>query len=183
MVTQPEIMGLTLDPKLTYNAHIRNISVHTHKPLHIIQSLTATGWGKQKDTLMATYKVVMLPAMEYASSIWSPHAYSTSINKLEVMQNGILRTVTGCTQDTNMQNLHDEALRLPIHEHIQLHVSQYKQKTQQPLYSLHKHTTYFNTPSQKNIFNNATQQIFPHTSTQSLQQTYKQTCAIYIVSR
>ena len=65
---------------------------------------------------------------EYASSVWSPIASSTSINKLQVMQNAALRTATGCTQDTNIQHLHDETLTLPIHEHLQLHASQYKQK-------------------------------------------------------
>ena len=85
---------------------------------------------------MATYKAVMRPALEYASSIWSPLASSTSINKLKVMQNAALRTVTECTQDTNIQHLHDETLILPIH----------KQKTQHPSHPLHKHTTYFNTP-------------------------------------
>ena len=71
------------------------------------------------------------------------------------MQNAALRTATGCTQDTNIQHLHDETLTLPIHEHLQLHASQYKQKTQHPSHPLHKHTTYFNTPRLKNtIFNN-----------------------------
>ena len=42
---------------LTYNTHIHNISVQAHEPLQIIKALTATGWGKQKETLMATYKV------------------------------------------------------------------------------------------------------------------------------
>ena len=81
---------------------------------------------------------------------------STSINKLQVMQNAALRTATGCTQDTNIQHLHDETLTLPIHEHLQLHASQYKQKTQHPSHPLHKHTTYFNTPRLKKttIFNN-----------------------------
>ena len=51
-----------------------------------------------------------------------------------------LRTATGCTQDTNIQHLHDETLTLPIHEHLQLHASQYKQKTQHPPHPLHKHT-------------------------------------------
>ena len=51
--------------------------------------------------------------------------------------------------------MHDETLILPIHEHIQLHASQCKQKTQHPSHPLHKHTTYFNTPRLKNtIFNN-----------------------------
>ena len=36
---------------------------------------------------MATYKAVVRPALEYASSVWSPIASSTSINKLQVMQN------------------------------------------------------------------------------------------------
>ena len=63
---------------------------------------------------MATYKVVMRPSLEYVSSIYSPLVSSTSINKLQVMQNAELGTVTGCTQDTNIQNLHDKTLTLPI---------------------------------------------------------------------
>ena len=76
-------------------------------------------------------------------SIWFPLASSTNINKLQVIQNAALRTATGCTQDTSKQHLHDETLILPIHEHLQLHASQYKQKTQHPSHPLLKHTTYF----------------------------------------
>ena len=122
---------------------------------------------------MATYKAVMRPALEYASSVWSPIASSTSINKLQVMQNAALRTATGCTQDTNIQHLHDETLTLPIHEHLQLHASQYKQKTQ--------HTsTLQGSRNPRFLTTAATQQTFPQTPTLSLQQTQKQTCAIYI---
>ena len=88
----------------------------------------------------------MKRALEYSSSIWSPFASLTSINKLQVLQNAALRTTTGCTQDTNIQHLHDETLTLPIHEHLQLHTSQYKHKTQHPSHRLHKHIAYFNTP-------------------------------------
>ena len=87
MATQPKVLGLTLDPKLTYSTHIHNISVQAHKPLQMIKALTATGWAKQKETLLVTYRAVMRPALEYASSILSPLASSTSINKLLVMQN------------------------------------------------------------------------------------------------
>ena len=153
MATHPKVLGLTLDPKLTYSTHIHNISVQAHKPLQLIKALTATVWRKQKETLMATYKSVMRPALEYASSVWSPIASSTSIDKLQVMQDAALRTATGSTQDTNIQHLHDETLTLPIHENLQLHASQYKQKTQHPSHPLHKHTTYFSTPRvKKNYF-------------------------------
>ena len=152
--------------KYYYFYYIHNISVQAHKPLQIIKALTATGWGKRKETLMATYKAVMRPALECTSSVWSPIACSTSINKLQVMQNAALRIATGCTQDTNIQHMHDETLTLPIHEHLPLHASQYKQKTQHPSHPLHKHTTYFNTPRLKTIF-------LTMAATQ-------QTCAIYI---
>ena len=81
IATHPKVLGLTLDPKLTYNTHIHNISVHAHKPLQIMNALNATGWGKQKETLKAAYKAVMRPALEYAFSVWSHIASSTSINK------------------------------------------------------------------------------------------------------
>ena len=97
MATHPKVLGLTLDQKLTYSTHIHNISVHAHRLLQIIKTLTATGWVKQKETLMATYKAVMRPDLEYASYIWSPLASSTSIYKLQVMQNTALRTASGCT--------------------------------------------------------------------------------------
>ena len=59
------------------STHIHTISVYAHKPIQIIKALTATLWGKQKETLIATYKAVMIPALEYASSIWSPLESST----------------------------------------------------------------------------------------------------------
>ena len=155
MATHPKIMGLTLDPKLTYSTHIHNISVQAHKPLLMVKALTATGCGKQ-ETLMATYKAVMRPALEYASSIWSPLSSSTSITKLQVMQNSALRTATGCTQDTNIQHMQDDILILLLHEHLQLHPSQYKHKTQHQSHPFHKHTPYFNAPRLKTntMFNN-----------------------------
>ena len=50
MATQPKVMSLTLDTKLTYSTHIHNISVQAHTPLQmIIKALAATWWGKQME--------------------------------------------------------------------------------------------------------------------------------------
>ena len=172
MTTYPKVLGLTLDPKITYNTHVHNMSEQAHKPLHMIKALTATEWGKQKETFMTTYKAVVRPSLEYAYSIWSPRASSTSINKLHVMQNAALRTATRCTQDTNIQHLHGKTLILPIHEHLQQHASQYKQNTTSvtPLtqtYNIHHHSK----DKTLSLTTAATQQTFPQTPTQSQQQT------------
>ena len=154
MATHPNVLCLTFDPKLTYNTHIHNIAVQAHKPQQMIKTVTTTGWGKQKETLMVTYKAVMRTALDYVSSIWYL-ASSTSIHKRQVMQNSALRTVSVCTPDTNIQHRHDETLILPIHKQLQLHTSQYKQKPQHPSHPLHKHTTHFNTSRLKSsILNN-----------------------------
>ena len=148
----------------------------------MIKTLIATGWGKQKETLMATYKAVLKQALEYASSIWSPLASSPSINKLQVMQNAALRTATVFPLDTNIQHLHDETLILPIHEHLQLHTSQYKRNTLHitPLtqtYNIIQHSK-----AKKNtIFNNGRYTTSIPTDPHTVTTTYiKQTCAIYI---
>ena len=74
----------------------------------------------------------MRPTLEHASSIWSPMASPTSINKLQVMQNAALRACTVCTHDTNIQHLHDETNILPIQKHLKLHASQVRQKAKYP---------------------------------------------------
>ena len=131
---------------------------HTHSQHLSTRSQTSTNHKKhslQQDRVNRrrhswdTYKTCMRPALEYSSSIWSPLASSTSVNKLQGMQNAPLRPATGFTQDINIQHQHDETLTLIIHEHLQLHASQYIQKTQHPSHPIHKHTTYFNTPRLK----------------------------------
>jgi len=48
-----------------------------------------------------------------------------------------LRVITGCTSDTETQHLHDETSTLPLQQHLTLHASQLKQKSQLPTHPLH----------------------------------------------
>ena len=86
------------------------------------------------------------------------------------------------------QHLHDKTLILSIHEYLQLHASQYKQKTQHPSHPLHKYTTYFNTPRlKKHYFTNGryTTNIHtdPHTVTTTDIKTNMRHIHISIISR
>ena len=59
------------------------------------------------------------------------------------------RSIDSCRRmHTSIQHLHDKTPTL-IHEHLQLHASQYKHITHHPSHPLHKHTPYFNTPRLK----------------------------------
>ena len=127
MTTHPKILGLTLDPKLTYNRHIDLAATKARKTINIFNVLTSTKWGKHKETILATYKAITRPILEYDSIIWSPNASNTNIDKLQIVQNTALRIATGCTHDTDTHPLHDETNVLPIHQHFQLHASQISQ--------------------------------------------------------
>ena len=98
--------------------------------------------GKQKETIVATYKAITRPILEYASTIWSPIASTTGITKLQTIQNMALRIATGCTSDTNIQHLHNETNILPLNAHLKLHSSQLRQKSQHPTHPLHKFTVF-----------------------------------------
>ena len=117
---------------------------------------------------MATYKAIMRSALEYGSSIWLPLTSSTRINKLHAA----LRTATGCSQDTNMQHLHDK----------NTHTSHTQAPTAPHLIIQTYITTSISSPTQTHnilqpskalkptIFNNGSaQQTFPQIPTQSLQ--------------
>ena len=140
-VTHPKILGLTFDPKLTYNKHIQTTKEKAQKTTNILKTLTSTHWGKQKETIITTYKTITRPILEFGSTVWSPIASNTNISTLQTIQNTALRTATGCTADTNTQHLHEETKVLPIKTHLQLHASQLRQKAQLPTHPLHKLTT------------------------------------------
>ena len=108
------------------------------------------------------------------STIWSPNASETNIDKLQIVQNTALRIATGCTHDTNTQHLHDETNVLPIHQHLQLHASQIRQKAQHPTHPLHQLTIHPHTLRLKKqtTFNNinCTTNIDTHPDTVTQQQ-------------
>ena len=152
----PKILGLTLDPKLTYNEHIKQTKTKADKTIKILKALTSTHWGKSKETLTNTYKTVTRPILEYGGTIFGPTITKTQLTHLQTKQNQALRIATGCTADTSNNHLHDETNILPLKEHLRLHGSQLRQKATDPDHPLHRLTEQPPPPRlmKKTIFNN-----------------------------
>ena len=85
-VKNPKILGLTFDPKLNFSKHIQNTKEKAQNSLRIVKALSGTFWGKQKECLTTTYKVITRPIIEYASTVWSPIVSATNTNHLQVIQ-------------------------------------------------------------------------------------------------
>ena len=155
-IRNPKILGLTFDPKLTFNEHIKTLKDKAEKTINILKALTSTHWGKNKETLTNTYKTVTRPILEYAGTIYAPIISDKQLTALQVKENQGLRIATGCTSDTNINHIHDETKILPIEKHLRLHSSQLRQKASHPDHPLHSLTTQPQPPrlKKKTIFNN-----------------------------
>ena len=66
-----------------------------------------------------------------------PNMTESNLNLLQSTQNSALRIITGCTADTNIEHLHTEAKILPLSNHLKLHASQLRQKSQLRTHPLH----------------------------------------------
>jgi hypothetical protein len=151
-----KILGLSFEPKLTYNSHIKNTEAAAKTSPNLLKVISSKEWGKQKETLITSYKAITRPHLEYACTIWGPIASKTNIGKLETIQNSALRLAIRCTKDTNIQHLREETEVLPVHKHIQLHAAIYRQKSQQPGHTSRSLTTTSRNlkPMKQTIFNN-----------------------------
>ena len=61
----------------------------------------------------------------------------STLRQLQSTQNSALRIITGCTTETNTEHLHIETKTLPLSNHLKLHASQLRQKSQLPTHPLH----------------------------------------------
>ena len=82
-----KILGITLDPKLTFS---QNINITITKPkqmLNILKALTSIKWSKQKELIVSIFRAITPPILEYANTIWGPIISNTNIKKLQTIQN------------------------------------------------------------------------------------------------
>ena len=51
----PKILGITLDPLLTFKKHAANLKEKVTKRNNMLKALAGTTWGKEKETLVKTF--------------------------------------------------------------------------------------------------------------------------------
>ena len=85
-------LGVILDGDLRFAAHVEKVEVKTKRRLNMMRCIAGKEWGTDKTT--------MRPVMEYASAAWYPWCCKTLINRLEVLQNTALRTITRVAKTT-----------------------------------------------------------------------------------
>ena len=110
----PKVLGVTLDPHLTFAAHAKELLARSRAKLNIMRAMTGVGWGQSKETLLITYKALVKPLLTYAAPVWYPLVSPSSIKPLQSVQNAAIRIATGTVVMSSQDHLHSEAEMLPV---------------------------------------------------------------------
>lgn len=87
-------LGITMDRRLTWAAHIKDLHHRAHGRLQSLSSLLHRRSFLSKSNKLLIYKVIILPLITYAAPVWG-YAAKTHLQRLDRIQNKILRQVIG----------------------------------------------------------------------------------------
>ena len=141
LVKCPRILGVYLDPSLSFNKHSQYVAERVSGRNNILKALAGTSWRQQKETLLMTYKAVGISIINYAAPVWSPNLHDTNYRKIQYTQNEALRIATGCHKMSSIDHLHTEAEMLKVREHSELLSAQYLARCLEPGNVCHPITT------------------------------------------
>ncbi len=85
-------LGVTLDEKLRFDAHIEQVREKSISMLNIIKTLSHRHWKLATETLKQLFNSLISSVFEY-SAILLPILSDSLINKLQVIQNSAFRSI------------------------------------------------------------------------------------------
>ncbi|XP_039951440.1 uncharacterized protein LOC120768733, partial [Bactrocera tryoni] len=119
-VNNPKILGVKFDSLCSFTPHTTAITAKVQRRIKILKSLAGSTLGKDKETLLASYKAIGRTVLNYATPVCSPGYSGTQMKKLQTCQNTALRTTKGCLLMSPIEHLHSEVLMLPVKDHNEL---------------------------------------------------------------
>lgn len=140
-VKNPRLLGVQLDPLLTFSVHASTIAKKASSRLNIMRALSDTSFGKDKECLTLTYKAFIRSLFDYAAPVVYPLYSPSSIEKLQRVQNKAFRLASGCHTAASIDHLHAEVGELPVSDHLHLLSAQFLAASLQPNHVSRPYTT------------------------------------------
>ena len=91
----PKVLGVHFDTMHKFAHHCKLAAAKGSRGNNVLKALTGTNWGQDKETILMTYKTTVRSVTEYVSPVWARLASTSSVNRLQKVQNAALRTATG----------------------------------------------------------------------------------------
>ena len=126
----PKILGVIMDPSLSFHKHCNYVSDRIDKINNILKVLAGSSWGQEKETLLLTYNALVKFVASYAASVWSTNTSDSSFKKIQtahnfLAHNAALRTATRANKMASIDHLHQESFTLKVKDHSDMLFVQY----------------------------------------------------------
>lgn len=118
-------LGITMDTKLQWKAHVEGIRLKVNKTVNALGALGNSNWGVSMLEMRKIYRGVAIPQMMYGCSIWSNardtgQAYTKrTLQVLQSLQARRARAICGAFKTTSFAALDIETFLLPIKRQIE----------------------------------------------------------------
>ena len=112
-VQSTKVLGLTLDTKLRYTDHIRDLRERCFKALNVMKCVSCMTYGADRDTLLLLYRSFVRSKLDYASLVYDG-ASETVKKPLDTVHHTAMRIVTGAFRTTPSASLLAEVGEPPL---------------------------------------------------------------------
>ena len=104
-VPATRFLGLTLDTKLTYLPHIRDLRQRAMRSLDLLKSLAGISWGADRCSLLRIYRAVIRSKLDYGCQVYDS-APTTTLRMLDTVHHQALRICSGAFRTSPVQSLY-----------------------------------------------------------------------------
>ncbi|KAJ9440604.1 RNA-directed DNA polymerase from mobile element jockey [Diplonema papillatum] len=108
------LLGLTIDDRLNFTAHIDRILQSAGRRVNLVQLVSGTKWGHKTEVLRALYMAYALPVLTYGMAVYIRYASKKDVDRIECLHRTALCAVVGCKKTTLTEAVLTEARMLPI---------------------------------------------------------------------
>lgn len=105
--SQINYLGVILDSKLTYRAHINRSLCKANHRLRQLYPILNKSSPININLALTIYKSLIRSILTYAAPVWG-YAAKSHINKLQIFQNKVLRIITKLPRVTPIETLHEQ---------------------------------------------------------------------------
>jgi len=115
VVKNTKMLGMTIDDKLDWKAHIEGLVLNQKRALNILRVLCGTDYGSDAKCLLMLYRSLVRSKLDYGSFLYSSAA-KNQLQRVDVVHNQGLRLCIGAMSSTPNEALYVEVNERPLAE-------------------------------------------------------------------
>ena len=123
-VEEARFLGLIFDKRLTWMPHLKMLKTKCLNAMKILNVLSHTNWGADRQTLLRLYRALILSKLNYGCEIYSS-ASRHSLKVLDSIHHSGIRFATGAFRSSPIPSLLVDAGEMPLELHRQCAMVRY----------------------------------------------------------